>query len=48
LLHLVFKEQSRMHLIHAPKKTTYIITECIEINVTITSEYLLHSGSLRK
>jgi hypothetical protein len=28
------------------KKTTYIITECIEINVTITSEYLLHSGSL--
>jgi hypothetical protein len=23
-----------------------IITECIEINVTITSEYLLHSGSL--
>jgi hypothetical protein len=30
-----FKEQSRVHLIHAPKKTTYIITECIEINVTI-------------
>jgi hypothetical protein len=28
------------------KKTTYIITECIEINVTITSEYLLHSGSI--
>jgi hypothetical protein len=28
-----FKEQSRVHLIHAPKKTTYIITECIEINV---------------
>jgi hypothetical protein len=28
------------------KKTTYIITECIEINVTITSEYLLHNGSL--
>jgi hypothetical protein len=24
-----------VHLIHAPKKTTYIITECIEINVTI-------------
>jgi hypothetical protein len=24
-----------MHLIHAPKETTYIITECIEINVTI-------------
>jgi hypothetical protein len=37
-----------MHLIHAPKKTTYIITECIEINVIITSEYLLHSGSLKK
>jgi hypothetical protein len=30
-----FKEQSRVNLIHAPKKTTYIITECIEINVTI-------------
>jgi hypothetical protein len=30
-----FKEQSQVHLIHAPKKTTYIITECIEINVTI-------------
>jgi hypothetical protein len=28
-----FKEQSQVHLIHAPKKTTYIITECIEINV---------------
>jgi hypothetical protein len=40
------KGQSRVHLIHAPKKTTYIITECIEINVTITSEYLLHSGRL--
>jgi hypothetical protein len=37
-----------VHLIHAPKKTTYIITECIEINVTITSEYLLNSGSLTK
>jgi hypothetical protein len=24
-----------VHLIHAPKKTTYIIIECIEINVTI-------------
>jgi hypothetical protein len=43
-----FKGQSRVHLIHAPKKTTYIITECIEINVTIISEYLLHSGSLTK
>jgi hypothetical protein len=29
--HPGFKEQSRVHLIHAPKKTTYIITECIEI-----------------
>jgi hypothetical protein len=28
-----FKEQSQVHLIHAPKKTTYIIIECIEINV---------------
>jgi hypothetical protein len=28
------------------KKTTHIITECIEINITITSEYLLHSGRL--
>jgi hypothetical protein len=26
---LGFKGQSRVHLIHAPKKTTYIITECI-------------------
>jgi hypothetical protein len=31
--HPGFKEQSRVHLIHAPKKTTCIITECIEINV---------------
>jgi hypothetical protein len=30
-----FKEQSRVHFIHAPKKTTYIITKCIEINVII-------------
>jgi hypothetical protein len=30
-----FKGQSRVHLIHAPKETTYIITECIEINVII-------------
>jgi hypothetical protein len=30
-----FKGQSRVHLIHASKKTTYIIIECIEINVTI-------------
>jgi hypothetical protein len=43
-----FKGQSRVHLIYAPKKTTHIIKECIEINVTITSEYLLHSGSLTK
>jgi hypothetical protein len=43
-----FKGQSRVHLIHALKKTTYIITECIEINVTITSEYLLHCESLTK
>jgi hypothetical protein len=35
LSHPGFKRQSRVHLIHAPKKTTYIITECIEINVTI-------------
>jgi hypothetical protein len=41
-----FKRQSRVHLIYVPKKTTHIITECIEINVTISSEYLLHSGSL--
>jgi hypothetical protein len=33
--HLGFKEQRQVHLIHAPKKTTYIITECIEINDTI-------------
>jgi hypothetical protein len=30
-----FKGQRRVHFIHAPKKTTYIITKCIEINVTI-------------
>jgi hypothetical protein len=33
LSHPGFKGQSRVHLIHVPKKTTYIITECIEINV---------------
>jgi hypothetical protein len=43
-----FKGQSRVHLIYAPKKTTHIITECIEINGTIPSEYLLHSRSLTK
>jgi hypothetical protein len=35
LSHPGFKGQSRVHLIHAPKNTTYIITECIEINVII-------------
>jgi hypothetical protein len=35
LSHPGFKGQSRVHLIHASKKTTYIITECIEINVTV-------------
>jgi hypothetical protein len=40
-----FKEQSWVHLIHAPKKTTYIITKCIDINVTVI-RVLLHSGSL--
>jgi hypothetical protein len=43
-----FKGQSPVHLIYAPKKTTHIITKCIEINVTISLEYLLHSGSLTK
>jgi hypothetical protein len=43
-----FKGQSRVHLIHVPKNTTYIITECIDINVTITSEYLLHCGNITK
>jgi hypothetical protein len=33
LSHPGFKEQSRVHLIYAPEKTTHIITECIEINV---------------
>jgi hypothetical protein len=28
-----FKEQSRVHLIYVPEKTTHIITKCIEINV---------------
>jgi hypothetical protein len=40
LHHLIFKGQSRVHLIHAPKKTTYIITECIEINVTIIRVFI--------
>jgi predicted nuclease with TOPRIM domain len=31
--HPGFKGQSWVHLIHVPKKTTYIITECIETNV---------------
>jgi hypothetical protein len=35
-----FKEQSQVHLIQAPKKTTYIITECIEINVTIIRVFI--------
>jgi hypothetical protein len=35
-----FKGQSRVHLIHAPKKATYIITECIEINVTIIRVFI--------
>jgi hypothetical protein len=35
LSHLGFKGQSRVHLIHALKKTTYIIIEYIKINVTI-------------
>jgi hypothetical protein len=30
-----FKGQSRVRVIYAPKKTTHIITECIEINVII-------------
>jgi hypothetical protein len=38
--HPGFKGQSRVHLIHAPKKTTYIITECIEINVTIIRVFI--------
>jgi hypothetical protein len=38
--HPGFKEQSQVHLIHAPKKTTYIITECIEINVTIIRVFI--------
>jgi hypothetical protein len=40
LSHPGFKEQSRVHLIHVPKKTTYIITECIEINVTIIKVFI--------
>jgi hypothetical protein len=36
-----FKGQSRVHLIHAPKETTYIIIECIEINVTIKIRVLI-------
>jgi hypothetical protein len=33
LSHQGFKEQTRVHLIYAPEKTTHIITECIEINI---------------
>jgi hypothetical protein len=40
LSHPGFKGQSRVHLIHAPKKTTYIITECIEINVTVIRVFI--------
>jgi hypothetical protein len=36
-----FKEQSRVHLIYAPEKTTHIITECIEINVIIIINVLI-------
>jgi hypothetical protein len=43
-----FKGQSRVYLIYTPKKTTHIIIDCIKINITISSEYLLHSGSLTK
>jgi hypothetical protein len=43
-----FKGRSQVYLIYAAKKTTHIITEYIEINVTISSEYLLHRGSLTK
>ncbi|KAL5647523.1 hypothetical protein ACJX0J_041878, partial [Zea mays] len=39
-----FKEQSWVHLIYAPEKTTHIIIECIEINVINIIVYLLHSG----
>jgi hypothetical protein len=43
-----FKEQSQVHLIHAPKKTTYIITECIEINVTIIKVLITQRNSYKK
>jgi hypothetical protein len=33
--HPGLKGQIWVNLIYTPKKTTYIITECIEINVTI-------------
>jgi hypothetical protein len=35
-----FSGQSQVHLIHAPKKTTYIITECIEITGSYIAEDL--------
>jgi hypothetical protein len=41
LSHPGFKEQSWVHLIHAPQKTTYIITECIEINVTLIIVFII-------
>jgi hypothetical protein len=44
-LHLVivtpgFEGQSRVHLIHVSKKKSYIIIECIEINVTIIGVFI--------
>jgi hypothetical protein len=35
-----FKGQSWMHLIHASKKTTYIITKYIKINVIIIRVFI--------
>jgi hypothetical protein len=35
-----FKGQSRVHHIYVLKKRTYIITECIEINVTIIRVFI--------
>jgi hypothetical protein len=40
LSHPGFKEQSRVHLIHAPKKITYKIIECIKINVTMIRVFI--------
>jgi hypothetical protein len=46
LSHPALRNKARCISYMRQEDNIYIITECIEINVTITSEYLLHSGRL--